>query len=84
LAAPHDEDLLQAIATKRVALRSGQRVDVQKAAEIVIQDFRTGTLGRVTLETPAEFNDWLAKSAAEEALKTAGQALKKPKKKGKK
>ncbi len=84
LAALHDEDLLSAVAAKRVALRSGQRVDVQKAAEIVIQDFRTGTLGRVTLETPAEFGAWLAQSMADEALKTDLNAARKPKKRAKK
>ncbi len=84
LAALHDEDLLGAVAAKRVALRSGQRVDLQKAAEIVIQDFRTGILGRITLETPAEFGAWLAQSVADEALKTALKAAQKPKKKSKK
>jgi ribosome biogenesis GTPase A len=84
LASMHDEDLLTAIAAKRVALRSGQRVDIQKAAEIVIQDFRTGTLGRVSLETPGEFSTWLAHSAAQEALKTAQKAAQKPRKKAKK
>ncbi len=84
LAALHVEDLLSAVAAKRVALRSGQRVDVQKAAEIVIQDFRTGTLGRVTLETPAEFGAWLAQSMADEALKTDLNAARKPKKRAKK
>ena len=77
LALLHDDDLLAAIAAKRVALRAGQRVDLQKAAEIVIQDFRTGVLGRVTLETPAEFGAWLAQSAAAEALKAAEKPRKK-------
>lgn len=84
LAGWQDEDLLQAVAAKRVALRSGQRVDLQKASEIVIQDFRTGILGRVTLETPAEFNAWLAQSQAAELLKTAEKAAKRPGKKAKK
>jgi ribosome biogenesis GTPase A len=35
-------------------------VNLQKAAEIAIHDFRSGALGRVTLETPDEFAQWLA------------------------
>ena len=55
-----DESLLEAIGRKRGALQSGQRVNAQKAAEIVIYDFRSGAMGRITLETPDEFNVWLA------------------------
>jgi ribosome biogenesis GTPase A len=32
---------------------------MQKAAEIVIYDFRAAALGRITLETPLEFAQWL-------------------------
>ena len=61
----NDEALLQAIGRQRGALQAGGRVNLQKAAEIVIHDFRAGALGPVTLESPAEFAQWLA----------AGQAL---------
>ena len=54
-----DEDLLTAIGRQRGALQSGQRVNLQKAAEIVIYDFRAAALGRITLETPLEFAQWL-------------------------
>ncbi len=54
-----DEDLLAAIGRQRGALQSGQRVNLQKAAEIVIYDFRAAALGRITLETPLEFAQWL-------------------------
>jgi ribosome biogenesis GTPase A len=54
-----DEDLLTAIGRQRGALQSGQRVSLQKAAEIVIYDFRAAALGRVTLETPLAFAQWL-------------------------
>jgi ribosome biogenesis GTPase A len=55
-----DEQLLEAIGSKRGALQGGQRVNLQKSAEIVIYDFRSGILGRITLETPEEFAQWLA------------------------
>ncbi len=55
-----DEDLLEAIGRKRGALQGGQRVNLQKAAEIVIYDFRAAAIGRISLETPEEFAQWLA------------------------
>ena len=55
-----DDQLLGEIGRKRGALQSGGRVNMQKAAELVINDFRTGQLGRMTLETPQEFALWLA------------------------
>jgi ribosome biogenesis GTPase A len=55
-----DEQLLDAIGRKRGALQGGARVNLQKAAEIVIHDFRSGVLGRITLETPEESAQWLA------------------------
>ncbi|TXT41670.1 MAG: ribosome bioproteinis GTPase A [Comamonadaceae bacterium] len=55
-----DEQLLEAIGRKRGALQGGKQVNLQKAAEIVIYDFRSSVLGRITLETPEEFAQWLA------------------------
>ena len=55
-----DEQALEEIGRKRGAVLSKGRVNLQKAAEIVIHEFRAGTLGPVTLETPEEFSQWLA------------------------
>ena len=55
-----DEQLLEAIGRKRGALLGGGKVNLQKAAEIVIHEFRAATMGRITLETPEEFAQWLA------------------------
>ena len=55
-----DEQLLDAIGRKRGALQSGGRVNLQKAAELLIHDFRAAVMGRITLETPEEFALWLA------------------------
>jgi ribosome biogenesis GTPase A len=60
LAGLSDEQLLTEIGRKRGALQSGGQVNLQKAAELVINDFRSGTLGRITMETPEEFAQWLA------------------------
>ncbi|MDD5324258.1 MAG: ribosome biogenesis GTPase YlqF [Polaromonas sp.] len=55
-----DEQLLEKIGRKRGAVLAKGRVNLQKAAEIVIYEFRAGTLGLITLETPDEFARWLA------------------------
>ncbi len=55
-----DEQWLEAIGRKRGALQAGGRVNLQKAAELAIMDFRSAALGRITLETPEEFAQWLA------------------------
>ena len=67
-----DETLLLAIGRLRGAMQSGGRVNTTKAAHIVIHDFRSGALGRVSIETPAQFAAWLAegkKADAERALR---------------
>ncbi|QHE75871.1 ribosome biogenesis GTPase YlqF [Hydrogenophaga sp. PBL-H3] len=55
-----DEELMAAIARKRGAIGSGGSINWQKAAELLIADFRSGVLGRITLETPEQFMQWLA------------------------
>jgi len=77
-----DETLLEAIARQRGAIQSGGRVNTSKAAELVIHDFRSAALGRLTLETPAEFAQWWAEGLqadAERAKKKQGfKKAKKP------
>ncbi|MBS0467195.1 MAG: ribosome biogenesis GTPase YlqF [Proteobacteria bacterium] len=60
IGARHDDELLELIASKRGAVMSGGRLNLQKAAEIVLTDLRSAALGRVTLETVPEFEAWLA------------------------
>ncbi len=70
-----DETLLEAIGRQRGAIQSGGRVNTTKAAELVIHDFRSAALGRLTLETPQEFAQWWAegkKADAERAQRKAG------------
>ncbi len=55
-----DEQVLEAIGRKRGALLAKGRVNLQKAAEVVLHEFRSGSMGRITLETPEEFAQWLA------------------------
>jgi ribosome biogenesis GTPase A len=80
-----DETLLEAVARYRGAIQSGGRVNTMKAAEIVIHDFRSAALGRITLEQPDEFATWLASGIQADADRAAKkEALQKEKKKARK
>ncbi len=51
---PHNElELIESIGRKRGCLQSGGRVDLNKASKILLTELRAGTLGRISLETPA-------------------------------
>ncbi|MDD3353801.1 ribosome biogenesis GTPase YlqF [Zoogloea sp.] len=45
--------LVEAIAKRRGCLLKGGGLDIEKASLILLQDYRDGALGRVSLETPA-------------------------------
>lgn len=45
--------LLEAVADKRKCLIRGQEIDYAKAAGIVMEEFRNGKIGRITLEFPS-------------------------------
>jgi ribosome biogenesis GTPase A len=80
-----DETLLEAVARYRGAIQSGGRVNTTKAAEIVIHDFRSAALARLTLETPDQFAAWLASGLKADADRAAKkEALNKEKKKSRK
>jgi len=44
--------LLEEIGRRRGCLRSGGTIDLYKAADILVHEFRAGTLGRISLESP--------------------------------
>jgi ribosome biogenesis GTPase A len=46
------EALLVEIGRRRGGLRSGGTVDLHKASEVLVHEFRQGVLGRISLETP--------------------------------
>lgn len=71
IAAMSDEQLLEAIGRQRGAIQSGGRINTTKTAELVIHDFRSGALGRITLETPQEFERWLAEGQKADAERAA-------------
>ncbi|WP_432723121.1 ribosome biogenesis GTPase YlqF [Jeongeupia wiesaeckerbachi] len=55
------EELLERIGRQRGAVLPGNRVDTQKTAELLLTEFRSATIGRMSLETP----DDVAKEQAE-------------------
>jgi ribosome biogenesis GTPase A len=46
-------ELLETVGRQRGCLGAGGRVDLHKIASIVLNEFRSGMLGRISLETPA-------------------------------
>lgn len=45
--------ILEDIGERRGCLQAGGKVNLEKAAKVVLQDFRAGRLGRITLEFPS-------------------------------
>jgi ribosome biogenesis GTPase A len=69
IAGASTESLLEGIGRTRAALLPGGRINLQKAAEIAINDFRSGAWGRITLETPEQFAQWSAAAQARQAAR---------------
>jgi len=61
--------LIEAIGRLRGCLRAGGQVELDKACKILINEFRLGTLGEITLETPSALTQELAQANAESEQK---------------
>ena len=48
--------LLEVVGGRRGCLKKGGVLDYQKASEILIRELRAGKIGRISLETPLDFN----------------------------
>jgi ribosome biogenesis GTPase A len=80
---PEDElHLLEMIGAKRGCLRVGGLVDLDRAAKIVLTEFRDITIGRITLETPEMMEQELIEMTEIRTKKAEKEAVKKQKKKG--
>ncbi|GAA4947257.1 ribosome biogenesis GTPase YlqF [Halioxenophilus aromaticivorans] len=79
-------DLLEQIGKKRGAKGAGGRVNLHKAAEVLIHDYRSGSIGNITLETPEMIKSELVEvarlRAEREAIEKAKQEKRAKKKKG--
>ncbi|SAY50288.1 ribosome biogenesis GTPase YlqF [Neisseria weaveri] len=78
----NDTEWLEWIAKKRGAVLSGGRINYQKAAENTLTDFRDGHIGRITLETPNQWEAWLKTAKQKEAELKAAREARKAERKG--
>lgn len=69
-----DIELLEEIGRRRGALRSGGRVDLHNASEILLNDIRCGALGRISMESPALVAAQQAEAEAKAAAAAAAEA----------
>ena len=80
--APQSEiELIEAIGRLRGCLRAGGQVELDKSCKILINEFRLGILGNITLETPADFIQEVSQANQEQEQKVkekkAGKAERK-------
>lgn len=52
------EEVLNIIGKTRGAFLSGGIIDIEKTSNLIIQDFRNGKLGKISLETPVLWEKW--------------------------
>lgn len=52
--APEPDEVIRQIASKRGCLRAGGVVDLEKAQGLILDEFRKGNIGRISLEIPAD------------------------------
>jgi ribosome biogenesis GTPase A len=60
--------VVEGVAMRRGFLLRGGTVDLEKAAHSLLQDYRTGALGRISLETPQSRSVLIAEYEAQRAL----------------
>ena len=60
-----DDTILDTIGSKRGCIMAGGIINRQRAAEIIIQDFRDGRIGKISLETPKMWEEWISEAMAE-------------------
>lgn len=63
-----NDQLLDLIGKKRGCIMPGGIVDRQRAGEILIQDFREGRIGKISLETPDMWEQWIKEAPVEEEM----------------
>ncbi|MGJ0491340.1 ribosome biogenesis GTPase YlqF [Methylobacter sp.] len=77
---PDDEqELMETIGRNRGCLRSGGRIDMDKVAKLLLSELRAGTIGRISLETPAMMEQELAELAVIREQKAAKKLSRKQK-----
>ncbi len=77
-----EQELMEAIGKKRGCLRSGGRIEMDKVSKILLTELRAGTIGRISLETPAMMEKELAELVIIREQKEAKKKARKEKWKG--
>lgn len=72
---PHD--VLEKIAVSRGFIKKGGESDCERTAKIVLDEFRGGKIGKITLEMPEDIHEMEAKMVREEKEKKAKDAARK-------
>ena len=76
-----EQQLMEAIGKNRGCLKAGGRIDMDKVAKILLAELRAGTIGRISLETPAMMEQELAELVIIRAQKEAKKQARKQKRK---
>jgi ribosome biogenesis GTPase A len=77
-----EQQLMEAIGKKRGCLRSGGRIEMDKVSKILLTELRAGTIGRISLETPAMMEQELTELVIIREQKEAKKKARKQKWKG--
>lgn len=72
---PHD--VLEKIAVSRGFIKKGGEPDCERTAKIVLDEFRGGKIGKITLEMPEDIHEMEAKMVRDEKEKKAKDAARK-------
>ena len=73
-------EFLESVGKKRGCLVSGGRVDLEKVSKILLSEFRSGIIGRISLETPSVMTKELVEVEEKIRIREEKKALKKLKK----
>ncbi|MFT5693402.1 MAG: ribosome biogenesis GTPase A [Oceanicoccus sp.] len=73
-------EFLESVGQKRGCLVSGGRVDLEKISKIILSEFRSGVIGRISLETPSVMAKELIEVEEKIRIREEKKALKKLKK----
>ena len=74
-----EQQLMEAIGRKRGCLRSGGRIEMDKVSKILLTELRAGTIGRISLETPAMMEQELVELVITRELREAKKKARKEK-----
>jgi ribosome biogenesis GTPase A len=69
-----DEALIEALGRRRGFLRRGGVVDLERAAEVLLRELRAGKIGRISFETPDDFERKEIATDAEAGSEAEGNA----------